>query len=274
MPRPDSLVVKKGSKARSRASARHAAAAVVDGDRHEAVGGRVGADLGERPSPAGAAQSSTRKRSSAAARHRIARIDRDVEQRRLELARVGHAPRTPPGGISTSMRIRWSSVRRSMSASECSIAAASTSSGCSTWRRRTRAACRSARRRGARRETRRRRAGGAAARRRQAGSSASTCRLPWITVSRLLKSWAMPPVSWPTLSSRCAWLSASSDCAALQAARQQVGERFEEAHLVVAEAARDWRERTARTPIVRPRSESGTASALAQPGLAGRRRGR
>ena len=59
-----------------------------------------------------------------------------------------------------------------------------------------------------------------------------------MTVSRLLKSCAIPPVSWPTLSSRCAWLSASSRLHALQAAREQVGERFDEAHLVVAELAR------------------------------------
>ncbi len=37
--------------------------------------------------------------------------------------------------ITTSMRMRWSNVRRSMSASEPSIAATSTRLGCSTWRR-------------------------------------------------------------------------------------------------------------------------------------------
>jgi hypothetical protein len=38
---------------------------------------------------------------------------------------------------------------------------------------------------------------------------------PMIGVSRLLKSWAMPPVSWPTASIFCAWRSASSALSAL-----------------------------------------------------------
>ena len=33
---------------------------------------------------------------------------------------------------------------------------------------------------------------------------------PWMTVSRLLKSWAMPPVSWPSACILCAWRSWSS----------------------------------------------------------------
>ena len=36
-----------------------------------------------------------------------------------------------------------------------------------------------------------------------------SCRLPSTTISKLLKSWAMPPVSWPIASSFCAWNSCS-----------------------------------------------------------------
>ena len=49
----------------------------------------------------------------------------------------------------------------------------------------------------------------AATRSRLPGSSATpvissrTWRLPWMIVRRLLKSWAMPPLSWPMLSRRC-----------------------------------------------------------------------
>jgi len=41
-------------------------------------------------------------------------------------------------------------------------------------------------------------------------SASSSCRLPETTVSRLLKSCATPPVSWPTASSLCACASCSS----------------------------------------------------------------
>ncbi len=50
-------------------------------------------------------------------------------------------------------------------------------------------------------------------RRRTAGSSMDLCNwrtLPSTTVSRLLKSWATPEVSWPTASSRWAWRRADS----------------------------------------------------------------
>ena len=40
----------------------------------------------------------------------------------------------------------------------------------------------------------------------------SSSRLPLMPVSRLLKSCAMPPVSWPTASIFCDWRSASSAC--------------------------------------------------------------
>ena len=36
-----------------------------------------------------------------------------------------------------------------------------------------------------------------------------------MTVSKLLKSWAMPPVSWPSACILCAWRSWSSALAAL-----------------------------------------------------------
>ena len=42
----------------------------------------------------------------------------------------------------------------------------------------------------------------------------SISRLPRITVSRLLKSWAMPPVSWPIASIFWDWRSSCSICAA------------------------------------------------------------
>ena len=48
--------------------------------------------------------------------------------------------------------------------------------------------------------------------RRRPRSAASSSRLPRITCSRLLKSWATPPVSWPTASIRCAWRSRSCAC--------------------------------------------------------------
>ncbi len=43
-------------------------------------------------------------------------------------------------------------------------------------------------------------------------SSFIRSRLPEMTANRLLKSWAMPPVSWPNASVFWAWRSCSSAC--------------------------------------------------------------
>ena len=130
---------------------------------------------------------------------------------------------------------------------------------------RTPAACRSARRRAARRGRPRRRAAGLARPRPASGSSSSTCRLPWITVSRLLKSCAMPPVSWPTLSSRCAWLSASSDCARCRLVASRLHSDSRKRSSSSPKLLGRARERTTSAPMVRPRSDSGTASAAFRP---------
>ena len=179
------------------------------------------------------------------------------------------------------MRMRWSSVRRSMSASECSSAPTSSALGCSTWRREKASSLPVSS--APRRERARRRGQQLLARSASsasAGSSSSTCRLPWMTVSRLLKSCAMPPVSWPTLSRRCACFERVLGLGALQAGGQQVGQRLEEALFVVAEALRQrastppahrWcgRGRTAAPPAAlaarRPRSAAGTAKRCSLP---------
>ena len=165
---------------------------------------------------------------------------------------------------STSMRMRWSMVRRSMSATEWTSWPTSTALGCSTWRRENASSLpvSSAPRREAR-------AAAATSWRPCAssvtvGSSSSTCRLPWITVSRLLKSCAMPPVSWPTLSRRWACSSAFSDCARCRqvASRLQTDSRKRSASSPRCCAVRAC---TTSAPMVRPRSDSGTASAASRP---------
>ena len=79
VPLPTSLVVKKGSNTRAQHLGRHADAGVADRDRH-LVAGRLSS-----PGLRAARCGST---ASPALRHGVARIDREVEQRGLELGRV------------------------------------------------------------------------------------------------------------------------------------------------------------------------------------------
>ena len=238
MPRPASLVVKNGSKARSLDLGGHAAAAVGDRDRDEAVG-RAGRRRARRATSS--RQPSQRRRAKRS-------VPPPGIASRALIAMLSSADSSCPGSAQHAQPARRRPRPRCGCAGRACGAACRRANAASRRRRprpaaapggaRTRAACRSARRRAATRGWPRRRAAAPWPSSASAGRSPRTCRLPWMTVSRLLKSWAMPPVSWPTLSSRCAWLERLLRLGALQAARQQVGERLEEAHLVVAEVAR------------------------------------
>ena len=150
-------------------------------------------------------------RQSAGAVHRVAGVDGEVEDRIFEL--VAGRPRRPGVGVERVRTVIRSPIARSTSSSMSSTSSA---------RRPARAA---AARRG------RRRAGGGSARRRGSrppshcrGGSSTSRRGPWslrrarsrpptTTASMLLKSCAMPPVSWPTASIFWTWRSCASAAA-------------------------------------------------------------
>ena len=150
-----------------------------------------------------------RDRQRAAVGHRVAGIDAQVEDRELELVGIGAAPAAVgiAGGSETrsSGRPSWRSDRA------CRRAAR---------RCRPRAVCSSCRRaKPSRRWTRILARSPPAARWRSAAPIArrsspylrwSMSSAPMIGVSRLLKSCATPPVSWPSVSSFCASCSCAS----------------------------------------------------------------
>ena len=162
------------------------------------------------------------------------------------------------------MAMRWSSVRRSMSVSDSSRARVSTMVGCSTCRRENASSLpvSSAPRRVARMAAPMSCCDTASPP--MAGESSSTCRLPEITVSRLLKSCAMPPVSCPTLSSRCAWPSASSICVRCNTVASKLDSDSRK-RTSSSPKRLAVRERTDSTPMVRPRSASGTVISQTKP---------
>ena len=154
------------------------------------------------------------------------------------------------------MRMRWSSVRRSMSASECSIAPASTASGCSTWRRENARSLlvSSAPRRDAR-----------------LAAPSNCCRIAVLGQARQVAENLQVALDdgeqvVEVVGDAARQLADALEplrvvqrlfrLDALQAARKQVGERFEEADLVGAEVARLARahdEDADRAPEVRER---------------------
>ena len=168
------------------------------------------------------------------------------------------------GGASTAITMCWSSVRCSMSASDSSKALTSTALGCSTWRRAKASSLpvSSAPRLLARDAAATNCCAWASPA--SAGSSSSTCRLPWMTVSRLLKSWAIPPVNWPTLSRRWAWFSASSVLARCRLVASMLDSDSRKCRSSSPKRPACG-ERTASTPMTRSRSRSGTLSALPLP---------
>ena len=142
---------------------------------------------------------------AAAFAHRVARVDREVEQRRFELR-----PSRSQIGWSSGNSICTVTLRRPPAASGVRNPGSAT----------TRRALPASGAGGARRPA----AGGSGrGRARRPGASRASLRrhrrllalprmsmLPSTTVSRLLKSWATPPVSWPTASILRAWASCSS----------------------------------------------------------------
>ena len=204
-PCPTPLVVKNGSVARASVAVVHALAGV--GDRQ--------ADVAARRQAGGIAFGrdaflARRDDDAAAVGHGVARVDREVEQRHLELVGVGlHAAEG-----------RAESGSRSRSRGRASAAAGRSCRAPGRARRPARARAPAGGRRPAC-------AGSATAPRWAAwmalssrpvirGSSGSrlrtSSRLPRIAISRLLKSWATPPVSWPMASIFCDWNSASRAC--------------------------------------------------------------
>ena len=207
-----SLVVKNGSKARSSVARVHAGAGVRDRDhdilaRLHRLGQR--ADIGLVEIAVGGLD-----RDLAAVGHGVARVERQIEQRVLELVGVGkRAPEAARQHRFQAIRSRRACRRRNSQMPPTSLLASIDfgSSGC--WRenassrlvsvaaRRTPSSAMSLPR------TMRAVAGEA--------SSAGSCRPimsspPSMMVSRLLKSCATPPVSWPTASIFCACRSGSS----------------------------------------------------------------
>ena len=188
MPLPTSLVVKKGSKTRAEHLGRHAAARVAHRD-----GARSRPPC--RRAAAGSALSAV-DADRAAAGHRVARVDAQVEQRELELAGVDLD--RPQLGAEVASR---PGCRRAATAFEQLAHAAQlllagrSASGCSGWRRENASSWWVSR---VPRSTARRMPRRAAARRRRRGALRCSAARRWMdTVSRLLKSCATPPVSWP-----------------------------------------------------------------------------
>ena len=149
---------------------------------------------------------------AAAIRHGVARVDAEVEQRVLELVGIDQRRPQPAGRHRPPPSIAGPTVRRISS----SMPATSRFDVESAWDRasggaRRRAAGGSARRRGCAAPWRRVDDSG---RHRPCRPCAMrvciSSRLPMMPASRLLKSCARPPVSWPTASIFCAWRSASS----------------------------------------------------------------
>ena len=187
------------------------------------------------PRPAARCTAPAAKAQRAAVGHRVARVDGDVEQRRLELARVGQHRRAagrPPRPRCGCAGRACGAACRPASGSSCADVHRARLQHLAAREREQLAGELGAAPRGARGRADQLLAVGVVGQR--AAAPRSTCRLPWITVSRLLKSCAMPPVSWPTLSRRCAWLSASSDWARCR--------------LVASRLASDSRKRSSSSP--------------------------
>ncbi len=209
VPLPTSLVVKNGSK--TRASTSGGMPVPVSRDREHAR---------SRPAPPRRWRrvvlvelDVARSRSSAAAaRHGVAGVDGEVEQR---VSRAGRGRPRPASSPASSSVLDLDRPRRSVPAQQAR--AMPTHQRVEVERLRLqrlparegeqllgqRGAALGRRRRSSRRS---RRSVGRPSGQRSAASRA----LPMMTVSRLLKSCATPPVSWPTASIFCAWRSCAS----------------------------------------------------------------
>ena len=207
MPSPTSLVVKNGSNALRDHLRRHARAGVADDDADILPGGDLG--IGG----VGLVEKGIRRfdRELAAVGHGVARIDREVEQRasragrrRRRSSRARRRARSRSRMVSPRVRRSRSDmpVTRRVDGDRSSARAA----GCARRRAGDGRAARRARRRAAPTLASRSSAGSLRSARRRCSDSI----LPVMTVSRLLKSCAMPPVSWPIASIFCAWRSRSS----------------------------------------------------------------
>ena len=148
----------------------------------------------------------------AAVGHGVARVDREVEDRVFELVGIGLDPPQAGGEHGLDLdRLAERAVEQFRHAGD-QLVDVDRACGSSGWRREKASrrwvsvAARSAPTR-ALPSARTIRGSPASPTWRRAAST-----LPVMTVSRLLKSWAMPPVSWPTASIFCDWRSASSAC--------------------------------------------------------------
>ncbi len=210
VPWPIGLVVKKGSKARASTSGRHARSGIGDGHGHVFAGRHVrrGRVLGTSRRSGEDGVRGLDEQVSAVG-HGVARVDDKVEQRALELVRVAQGrpqlarqpsrrgwPGPPCGGTGPPCRRpagshRWAWGRASGGA-------------------RRRAGGGSAPPRGWPTPAPPRCSAPSSAVRPWAARLRISSRLPEMPASRLLKSCASPPVSWPTASIFCDWRSASS----------------------------------------------------------------
>mgnify|MGYP003694586861 CR=1 FL=1 len=90
-------------------------------------------------------------------------------------------------------------------------------------------------------------------------SGSSSCRLPEITVSMLLKSCATPPVNWPTASESLRMRELLFGAVALHGGGEQVRHGLQKVYFVAAERLRAARDGD-QAPMGRARSNSGAAT--------------
>ena len=212
VPWPSGLVVKNGSNTCSQHVGRHAAAGVGDREHHILARRDVRMARGVGIVEHGVAGLD---RQLAVAVHRVARVDRQIEQRVLDLERIDQ--RVPQAARHDRLDLDPVAER----APQHVVQAAHEAAEIDDLRRQRLAPAEGQQLRGELRSRARRRpahcAGAAPPSRYRRRRRTSSCRLPPITCSRLLKSWATPPVSlpiasifWASRSASSAWRSASA----------------------------------------------------------------
>ena len=203
VPSPGPLVVKNGSKARSATSG----AMPVPSSETRDLDAVAGAADGDRQRPA--------------VGHRVAGVDGEVHEHLLELRAVGEHGRQLRRRTEISQRDVLAERARSSDSTSATSALRSSTSGVTTSRRlnvsswRVSAAARSAARPIS--------IDVVADRRVLLELLRANVTQDRITDSRLLKSWATPPASWPTLSRRCACASRCSSSRRSRSARTPLG---------------------------------------------------
>ena len=208
VPCPTSLVVKNGSKALSITSGDMPVPVSVHDD-HDVLARLdlvIGRAVGLVEIGIGGLD-----RQLAAVRHRVAGIDRQVEQRVLELVRSATPGHSPPPARSRPDRLAERAAQQVGHAGDQPVERRRSSASALPPREGEQLLV-SSRARAAALPSCRPTRSGCGLVSSEAMRRSMVRRLPRITVSRLLKSCAMPPVSWPIASIFCAWRSASSVC--------------------------------------------------------------